>query len=538
MIGINLQLFDGSTSQDNLTDIQAMWWDVTEPKDGSKPVGKSDAVTTSATGYINLDLSKVTSLSIGDEGFLMLYKLDAADHEDSLVFAGQVVTSDIASGVDMYYYDSGWTRPADWPAISSPVNGTQKIEGLFAVYDIETGGNACAFTCAGAYTVDWGDGSASEDFATGVQAEHTFDYDDADFTSSMIAGRSSTEAVTFTDTGNLVNLTAHGFSDGQLINFASITTTTGISTYTRYYIINSTANSFQIATAKDSTTVVALTTDGSGSLFVPEFKLTTITITPQSGQNLTSIDFNKRHSNFTSGQDIMCPWKDIMINGASLTSIIVGGGDVKTCVEQCHIGQHSVTTTSYMFGSCYSLQSVPLFDLSSVTTTSYMFGNCYALQSVPLFDLSSVTDASSMFRYCYSLQSVPLFDLSSVTNASHMFRYCHSLQSVPLFDLSSVTTTSYMFGNCYALQSVPLFDLSSVTDASYMFGSCYALRQAATTGLSVSIDFTNCNIGPNELNRIYSNLGATTGATITVTGNWGTASDNPALVPTNWTVTG
>jgi hypothetical protein len=45
---------------------------------------------------LTLDLDATTALSIGDNGFLLLYKLDATDHRDSLVFAGRVAVADIA----------------------------------------------------------------------------------------------------------------------------------------------------------------------------------------------------------------------------------------------------------------------------------------------------------------------------------------------------------------------------------------------------------------------------------------------------------
>ena len=178
MIGVNLQLFDGATQQASLSNIQALWWDVEEPKDGSRPAGRSDAVTTDATGYINLDLSNVSGLTVGSSGFLLLYKLDDSDHEDSLVFSGKVATSDIESGIDMYYYDSGWIRPVDWPSLSDNSDGVQKISGLFAVYDRETDGNKVILECSAAYHVVWGDG-ASEDVASGTSITHAYDYDDA-----------------------------------------------------------------------------------------------------------------------------------------------------------------------------------------------------------------------------------------------------------------------------------------------------------------------------------------------------------------------
>lgn len=101
MIGINLQLFDVSTEQASITGIQAVWWDIINPKHFVNPLGQSGVITTDVDGYINLDLSEVTELSIGDYGFLLLYKSDDTDSEDALVFAGQVQTSNIGSGEAM-----------------------------------------------------------------------------------------------------------------------------------------------------------------------------------------------------------------------------------------------------------------------------------------------------------------------------------------------------------------------------------------------------------------------------------------------------
>ena len=456
MIGVNLQLFDASTQQASLSNIQAMWWDVTEPKDGYRPIGKTSLASTDSNGYIDLDLSNVTGLGIGDYGFLMLYKLDATDHEDSLVFAGKVQTSDITSGVDMYYYDSGWTRPSDWPTLDAIVDGVQKVQGVYAVYDIETAGNAVAITVAGAYHVDWGDGT-SADFASGVSAEHTYDYSD-------------------TDLG-------------------------------------------------------AATSEG--------FKCAVITITPQSGQNLTSVNFQDRHSTFT--QVCTAAWLDIVINGAYITTLTLSASTQIVRLGKLYqfaMGQNAVTSVSNCFRTCYSLQSIPLLDFSSVTNASYCFQNCYSLQSIPLLDFSSVTNASYCFQNCSSLQSIPLLDFSSVTNASYCFQNCYSLQSIPLLDFSAVTSVAYCFQNCYSLQSIPLLDFSAVTNASYCFQYCYSLQYAALYNPRISFSVINCNFGPEALNAIYSNLGTGVTATITVTGNWGVSSDNPSLVPSGWTVTG
>jgi hypothetical protein len=101
------------------------------------------------------------------------------------------------------------------------------------------------------------------------------------------------ENCTFTDTGDLVNATAHGFSQGDIIVFTSITSTTGISTNTVYYVRSVTANTFQVASTA-SGSALALTTNGSGQFKrgqpfsasggSPSITISTTTTTPIEGK--------------------------------------------------------------------------------------------------------------------------------------------------------------------------------------------------------------------------------------------------------------
>jgi hypothetical protein len=71
-----------------------------------------------------------------------------------------------------------------------------------------------------------------------------------------------------------------------------------------------------------------------------------------------------------------------------------------------------------------------------------------------------------------------------------------------------------------------------------MFGACQSLKSAAMSGTANTISYLNCELSAAELNKIYTGL-ATATKTITVTGNWGVASDNPAIATAKgWTVTG
>jgi hypothetical protein len=110
-----------------------------------------------------------------------------------------------------------------------------------------------------------------------------------------------TDSVTFQDAGDTVTLNNHGIAAGTAISFTSITSTTGISTNTLYYVVNPTTNTFQVATSVGGS-ALALTTNGSGTMVrsipktgsggSPNVTWTRDTTTPLRG----SADFN-----FTKG---------------------------------------------------------------------------------------------------------------------------------------------------------------------------------------------------------------------------------------------
>jgi len=174
MKGIRLQLHSGATNVGAQSGWQVMFWDVQQPKDGLRPVGKA-IVSTDADGYLNLDISNVTRLALEEFGFLQVYKLDATDHEDSLVFAGRVEVEDIVAGDDLDYYDSGWERPNDWLPLPHVEPTEQKVVTLFGVHEL--GSNHLAFLIQGNYHVDWGDGT-SENVNSNVSAGHLYNWSD------------------------------------------------------------------------------------------------------------------------------------------------------------------------------------------------------------------------------------------------------------------------------------------------------------------------------------------------------------------------
>jgi surface protein len=404
-----------------------------------------------------------------------------------------------------------WVRNPSWPACEAN-SGDNRVRGLYAVWP--NGANFIAMTVSADYTVNYGDGTTTN-YTSGTTAYYEYAYSDVDLV--------GTEApVTFTDAGDLVTRTAHGYSNNMQVQFFNITSTTGISNGQFYYVINATANTFQIS-ATVGGTAVALTTDGTGQLL--PYRVATVTITPQAANNLTSIDLSIKHNQSGLANGYSIGWLDLAFAASQLTTI--GLYSATTAVrlnnlERVRLNElgsitsfsnffralsklqnieiantiTSVNVATDMFNTCISIQTVPLFNTASITDMSSMFSNCYQLQSVPLFNTDLVTNMNTMFNACYNLETVPLFNTALVTNMSTMFNACYTLQTVPLFNTALVTNMSNMFSSCQSLQNVPLFNTALVTNMSIMFNACYNLETVPlfNTALvtNMSIMFNAC----------------------------------------------
>jgi len=95
VLGVRIQLFDGSTEQASLTGLTVAWFDDPDPATFSSPVYQSSTATTDSDGWLEVDLDEDTMLDIDDPGFLIVYKAGGTP-EDDLVFAGRLQIEDIA----------------------------------------------------------------------------------------------------------------------------------------------------------------------------------------------------------------------------------------------------------------------------------------------------------------------------------------------------------------------------------------------------------------------------------------------------------
>lgn len=242
----------------------------------------------------------------------------------------------------------------------------------------------------------------------------------------------------------------------------------------------------------------------------------------------------------------------------------------QSCINLTTIPQFDfskMATTTSMFNTCYSMRSYPALDFSAstslgsifsqnwslltaptittttaLTNTASMFSGCLSLRSVSLFTTSAVVNMSGMFDSCYQLETIPAFTTSAATNMSSMFNACNNLDNIPTLSTSACTNMSVMFNGCNALKTIPALTMSALPSSVYMptYGNqTVMLQRNQSTGAKFTHTYLNCGLSAAALNEIYTNLATVTGQTITVTGNWGTATDDPTIATSRgWTVSG
>lgn len=339
-----------------------------------------------------------------------------------------------------------WQRPSDWLSLPSVSAGSQTLVGLYAVYDHDA--NFVAFTFAGAYTVDWGDGTPTENIASGGQADHNYVFS-ALSSSTLTSGGYRQAIITVTmqvgETFTSANLNIKHNQTGLV---------TGYSTgWLDIVMAGSSVNSFTLG----GTTPVL-------QRLLQQFEYvgtSAITNFTEAFRNCTRLG-NVRGTTFTVG-------------GTNFTS---------------------------MFQSCTSLQVVPLFDTANGTNFSLMFASCVSLRAIPLINTASGTTFLGMFNGCGSLQTIPLLNTAAGIDFSTTFANCSSLRTVPLINTANATTLNSAFANCVSLQSVPIINTATCTDFNSMFNNCSTLRSVPALNTSVGIFFSGMFSGCSLLRSI------------------------------------
>lgn len=428
------------------------------------------------------------------------------------------------------FSNPAYVRNPSWPAVTVNV-GDNRAVGRYAVYPWDgasTDGNFFAVLCIGAYTVNYGDGSAPVNVASNTQVNYQYDYNNP-----ALAGTDA--PVTITAADSRINRTNHGHVNGDRIELYNLTGATGLSLGQLYYVVNRTADSFQVSLTPNGTPVT-ITTNGSATLL--PYKIAIVTITPQAGQNITSFSIQRKHTRVGLTNGFTTNWLSLDIAFPNLTSFLASTNNptnslrhsileeiniyetgtfttyvtlfqnTMTNVKRIYfaptVNASSVTVTTSMFWNCTSLIDLTLpTTLTNVVTATNMFVNCRSLIVAPLFNTSQVTNAASMYSGCSFLRYIPPHDFSACTtfasfaNACTNLEYCSDLRTT-----SALTNVSSMFASCVSLKRAPAMNTSGVTDFSSMFSACYMIEEIPSYVTDAGTNFGSMFVNASSLKKI------------------------------------
>lgn len=305
----------------------------------------------------------------------------------------------------------------------------------------------------------------------------------------------------YDDGGNYVALNCQGaftvnWGDGTIVNYPSNTTV-----------------SYQHTFASLS----------AGTLTSKGFRQALVRITPQSGQNLTSVSFGIQ--NATLGKSYAPGWLEFDIRTPNALPTFGGNANViryarleKITVRQMGtqnpqnwctnlFNLKSVyiepTETSHctafnnMFQNCYSLVEVNLFNTSVGTIFTSMFSGCFSLENLPAFNFGSATDLTQAFTSMSSLKTVPVLTLAG--NVTQLFLNNYNLKNVAVLNTSAVTNFTGMFQNCGSIQTIPLINTSAGTNFASMFASCNSLTEVPLLNTASASNMTGMFNGAQSI---------------------------------------
>jgi hypothetical protein len=447
---------------------------------------------------------------------------------------------------------AAWVRPADWLALPNVLATEQKFVALHAVFPHDN--NLCSIIAEGAYTVDWGDGVV-ENFASGVQANHNYNYDNVALNGTLCSRgyKQAIMKVTPQAGQNLTKLTpsaqhpslhiSNRMSTGYLdvvvsgpylqqcvfgtmnpagsfglpygnycnlmeqVSVLSSDIRTASNMLTACSALQSMPNMSLSKKPVATLNVTINATTGVFSLaghgmrdgdpvFVKSVSVTT-------GLTVYSVYYviNSTVSTFMLSASwggtalaLVGDGSAVLVTGNSLSNFMVGAYFIRTFPA---FDTSNVIDFTYAFATLRNLTAFPQIDMGNALKVTAMFSTCVALRSLPLLNTSKVIDFTQMLYQCISMTAVPLLDTSSGIIFTQMFSAMRNLRSVPLINTSKGNVFIQMFNSCVSLESIPFLDLSSGTDFSSMFSNCVSLDSVplfdTSNGLNFNSMFSSCS---------------------------------------------
>mgnify|MGYP003627554470 CR=1 FL=1 len=259
------------------------------------------------------------------------------------------------------------------------------------------------------------------------------------------------------------------------------------------------------------------------------YKQAIITITPQTGENLTYFQMGGGllHPDDTTNSTGNIGIVDCKMAGQNITNLDNSFSFNYGLEQFKFVGTCIINSMFKTFYNAYCLEKVVQIDTSNVTTFHWCFRGAIKLLEVFKFDFSLVTDIEFMFYDCDSLEYLnpwsldsdapnltsinntfsrmskllicPITSCSNITNFNstfhshkwggdfnlncssativiNMFFSCVNLITCNAIFPNTLVSTSGMFNGCSSLESVKSFNCINVTLSSFMFSSTGRLK--------------------------------------------------------------
>lgn len=332
-----------------------------------------------------------------------------------------------------------WTRPSGWLAMPTVLPSEEKIVLLVAVTDNAMSGSI-AFKCPGGdFTVDWGDGSAPENFLAADKAQHIFNY--ANLAGTDYRGyRQALVTITPQALNNLDDFELRGWRHDDAGGDPS----------------------------------------GEGVL---EMKISMPNASVNNWLTIGNQTISTTHAHACEHVEIVAP--TVMPQVEYMFGYMTGLKKVTFPANAVYSGANATG----MFQYCYGLTEFPECDFSAVTTATNMFLHCESATSFPDYDFSNVTNFSSTWAYCENLRIPPNVDWSSASILTAAFSSSGIFEPPDMSTLNGANSPNFSscFFNCYALRNVIPLDgfKEKPTQISAMYAGCRSL-----TGTMV-VDYPN-----------------------------------------------
>jgi hypothetical protein len=350
--------------------------------------------------------------------------------------------------------------------------------------------NKVAFICEGAVTVTWGDGSDSQDYASGITAEHSYDWEDV----PVFRGSRTCIFTCTAQSGQQITL-----MDFQVLpsGVDPLPFPSALSSPISVLNLNlpdctnlKLGSSEMLPETLADPSMWPFTDYPEGTTAPPDSWLWGMI--PGQAVNLLRFD-NVTAMQITTGP---LPNAAGLFYGFWTLNILEGMPDLSvatsidslfaSCGELIEIGDVTApeaTSAASVFNSCLALKSINSISLPKAKSLYALYAQTGSLISYPMFDTSQVENVGRMFSYVTNNPEIPLYDFASVLWADWIFAQSSGVVTVPLFVMPNVRSISRAFYQSDNLTTVPAWDISSAAWAKDMSLECASLATYEVTGL-------------------------------------------------------